>query len=121
MPVVDRQSHRLHLFLHIPKFWLVLSYRILLSIFDVCLRILGIKKITPQLIQLDCSNYTDLQQVMYANAITLTPGSASLHLENGKLWVHTISEQGAQDLLSDGMKDIIPADSAPKVSSESQK
>lgn len=114
MPVVDRQSHPLHMLLDIPKFWFQLSYKILISNIDVSARILGFKKITPQLIELDCSQYTDLQKVIYANAITLTPGSASLHLEDGKLWVHCISKEGADELLSGDMQSLVPTDNPPK-------
>jgi multicomponent Na+:H+ antiporter subunit E len=45
---------------------------------------------------------------MYANAITLTPGSASLHIEDGYLFVHTISKEGAEELIAGDMIKIIP-------------
>ena len=50
----------------------------------------------------------DVARVLYANAITLTPGSSSIALTKDTLLVHTISDQGATDLANNDMLDIMP-------------
>lgn len=110
MDVVDHESHPIHLTFKLFKFWLILAKRIFVANIDVTLRILGIKSVEPQLIKVKLNQSSDLTKAMFANAITLTPGSASIHIEGDELYVHTISQQGAQDLLDGDMADIIPHD-----------
>lgn len=110
MDVVDHESHPIHLTFKLLKFWLVLGKKIFQANIDVTLRILGFKAVEPQLIKLKMDQTTDLGKAMYANSITLTPGSASIHMEEGELYVHTISRQGAQDLFDGDIADIIPHD-----------
>lgn len=110
MKLVDRESMPVHMVTSLIKFWLKLAVKILVSNVDVTLRILGIKPINPQLIKIPLPKSDDLSIAMYANAITLTPGSASLHLEDGYLYVHTISKEGAEELIAGDMIKIIPED-----------
>lgn len=120
MDVVDRESHPIHLTFKLLKFSMILIKRIFVSNIDVALRIIGIKAVSPQFIKVKLNQSSDLTKAMYANAITLTPGSASIHIEGDELYVHTISKEGAQDLLDGGMADIIPDDPAPKKPDEAQ-
>jgi multicomponent Na+:H+ antiporter subunit E len=108
MNLVDRDSIPIHMVANLIKFWLQLGLKILVSNVDVTLRILGLKPINPQLIKIPLPKSDDLSIAMYANAITLTPGSASLHIEDGYLYVHTISKEGAEELISGDMLQIIP-------------
>jgi multicomponent Na+:H+ antiporter subunit E len=108
MNLVDHESVPIHMVASLVKFWLKLGVKILISNIDVTLRILGVKPINPQLIKIPLPKSDDLSTAMYANAITLTPGSASLHMEDGYLYVHTISREGAEQLLAGDMIEIIP-------------
>jgi len=45
---------------------------------------------------------------MYANSITLTPGTVSVNLEKDKILVYALSKEGADDLLSGEMAKRIP-------------
>ncbi len=110
MEAIDKESHPIHLSAKLIKFWIVLAGKIFSANIDVTLRILGIRPVEPQLIKLKLNQCSDLTKVIYANAITLTPGSASLHIEDGYLYVHTISKEGAQELLNGDMAKIIPTD-----------
>lgn len=110
MDVVDHESHPIHLTFKLLKFWLILGKKIFQANIDVTLRILGIRPVEPQLIKLKIEQSSDLSKAMYANSITLTPGSASIHIEEGELYVHTISRQGAQELFDGEMAEIIPQD-----------
>ncbi len=108
MKIIDDEGHPIHLKGQFFKFWFILSGKIFTSNIDVALRILGVKPIQPQLIKLKLDQDSDLSKVIYANAITLTPGSASLHIEDGYLFVHTISREGAEELLNGDMAKLIP-------------
>jgi multicomponent Na+:H+ antiporter subunit E len=44
-----------------------------------------------------------------ANSITLTPGTLALDLHNGTIKVHTLTEAGAQELLSGEMNRRVDA------------
>jgi multicomponent Na+:H+ antiporter subunit E len=41
--------------------------------------------------------------VIYANSITLTPGTVSVELENGSILVHALTKAGADGLSSGDM------------------
>ncbi|GAA0858198.1 Na+/H+ antiporter subunit E [Aliiglaciecola litoralis] len=108
MDAIDHESHPIHISAKLIKFWVLLAGKVFTANIDVALRILGFRPTEPQLIKLKLNQCSDLTKVIYANAITLTPGSASLHIEDGYLYVHTISKQGAQDLLNGDMEPLIP-------------
>ena len=44
------------------------------------------------------SQKSQLGQVVYANSITLTPGTVSMTLENNQVRVHALTEDIAEDL-----------------------
>jgi multicomponent Na+:H+ antiporter subunit E len=46
---------------------------------------------------------SDLGIVIYANSITLTPGTVSIDLEGNQISVHALTEQSAADLLTGEM------------------
>lgn len=108
LKLVDHESLPIHMIGGLLKFWVKLGVKILVANLDVTLRILGIKPVSTQLIKIPLPQTDDLSNAIYANAITLTPGSASLHIEDGYLYVHTISTEGAQELLEGDMAKIMP-------------
>ena len=108
LDVIDEESHPIHLTTRLFKYWFILAWKILQANLDVALRILGFKPVSPQLIRIPFNQADDLSKVIYANSITLTPGSASIHIENGDLIVHTISEEGARELFDGELARIVP-------------
>jgi len=60
--------------------------------------------IEPQLVRGPASQRTELGQVIYANSITLTPGTITLDLRNDKVLVHAISSHTASGV-TDGVMD----------------
>ncbi|MEE9272426.1 MAG: Na+/H+ antiporter subunit E [Robiginitomaculum sp.] len=50
-------------------------------------------KISPSLIEVDMKQETDLGRSVFANSITLTPGTVSVQLEEGKILVHALLEE----------------------------
>jgi len=90
------------------KFLAQLFYKVIISNYDVTLRVLGIRPVQSTFIIIEVPFDNDVARVLYANAITLTPGSASIALSDHTLLVHTISEQGAQDLAQGDILNIMP-------------
>ena len=76
---------------------------------DVIKRILTPgKSISPTLITIPASKKTDLSKVIYANSITLTPGTVTLDLTGDEIKVHALSKEGAEDLESGRMAKVVP-------------
>ncbi|MDX2050470.1 MAG: Na+/H+ antiporter subunit E [Rickettsiaceae bacterium] len=64
--------------------------------------------INPKIYELRTRSSSHLNDiVLYANSITLTPGTLSIKEENGKLLVHCLSEDGFKDLKSGVMENKI--------------
>jgi multicomponent Na+:H+ antiporter subunit E len=98
MGVLDAESVPLglrygRLLAYIP--WLALE--ILKSNIDVARRILtpGPLQISPRMIRVRASQRTELAQVVYANSITLTPGTVSVDLHQGEILVHALHAEAA--------------------------
>jgi len=61
----------------------------------------------PSMVTVDATDLTELGQVIYANSITLTPGTVSLFIRDGKIEVHSLIDEAAEDLASDRMRDEV--------------
>lgn len=115
MEVVDHESHPIHLTAGLFGFWGYLSREIVLSNIDVISRILTPgKSISPQMITLPLTQKSDLAKVIYANAITLTPGTVTVQLDPDTITVHALSREAADALKTGEMASRVPDD---KVSS----
>jgi len=72
---------------------------------DVARRVLmpGKLDISPKLFHAKTSQASDLGRVIYANSITLTPGTVSVLVHGRSIWVHAIAEDVAEGLLEGEM------------------
>ncbi len=99
MDVVDHEGHPVHLSWKLPVYWVWLVWQIIVSNLSVARKILSPDmRIDPRLISVDAGQKDDLDRVVYANSITLTPGTVSLRLDEGKILVHALDEGFAEDL-----------------------
>ncbi len=99
MDVVDHESQPLHLSGHISFFYCWLVGKIILSNIDVVKRIwLGNKAISPCVARLPLSQKTDMGKVIYANSITLTPGTVSMDIEGATVLVHALTAENIAEL-----------------------
>ncbi|MBT3697418.1 MAG: Na+/H+ antiporter subunit E [Gammaproteobacteria bacterium] len=88
------------LFLYI--FWLLKE--IIISNIKVCLYIImPTKKINPKIVKIKSSQISDFAHVLYANSITLTPGTVTIDIDGDKFTVHTLDHQFRESLKSDEM------------------
>jgi multicomponent Na+:H+ antiporter subunit E len=99
MDLIDHESVPLHLTLAAPAYWVWLGKEIVKANIDVARRVVDPKlPISPKLFETKASQRTDLGQVIYANSITLTPGTVSVDLDPGIIRVHALSAEGAAEV-----------------------
>jgi multicomponent Na+:H+ antiporter subunit E len=71
---------------------------------DVVLRILVPSKgISPRVVRVASTQASDLARSVFANSITLTPGTIAINVSGEVITVHALSREGAEDLASGEM------------------
>jgi len=99
MDVVDQESQPFHLTRRLPIYWAWLTPRVIKSNLDVTRRIWTPgKSISPNLVRLRLSQETALGKVIYANSITLTPGTVTLNVEGDEILVHALTHADSETL-----------------------
>lgn len=106
---IDNEHYTFFVTASLLSFLSKLFIKIIVSNIDVSLRVLGLKKVESTFVTIPVPFESDVAKVMYSNAITLTPGSASIALSDHSLLVHTISVEGAQSLIDNEILDIMPS------------
>lgn len=105
MDVADREAFPLHLTPRIFLYWIWLLKEIWLAAVDVTKRVLSPSlPISPTVVALDTTQHSELGQVIYANSITLTPGTYTIRIYGNRVLVHALSQDGA-DGLAEGEMD----------------
>jgi multicomponent Na+:H+ antiporter subunit E len=99
MDLIDHEGHPIHLTRRATGYWLWLAWEVVKANIDVAKRVLAPNmNISPTMVRLTASQKTDLGLVIYANSITLTPGTVSVDVEPGEILVHALSRDAAEDL-----------------------
>ena len=99
MDVIDHESHPIQLGWRFPVYLIWLLWEIVKANIDVAKRILHPKlPISPTVFTLKPTQPTELGHVIYANSITLTPGTVTLEVNRDELQVHALSQEAADDL-----------------------
>ena len=99
MDLIDREGHPIQLTRRAVGYWLWLGGEIVKANIDVARRVLAPKMaISPTMVRLASSQKSDLGLVIYANSITLTPGTISVDVEPGEILVHALSRDAARGL-----------------------
>ena len=105
MDVVDQESQPLNLSARLPVYWAWLAGKVIKSNLDVTRAIWTPgKSISPTMVRLKLSQQTALGKVIYANSITLTPGTVTLAIEDHEILVHALTRADAA-LLETGEMD----------------
>jgi multicomponent Na+:H+ antiporter subunit E len=105
MEVFDEEVH-LAQFHALPslKYAVWLTREVVLSAVDVSRCVLDpTLPISPRAITLPLSQRTELGRAVYANSITLTPGTVSIDLGEDFVMVHALSKAGADALVEGEM------------------
>ncbi|KZZ58537.1 hypothetical protein A3762_07685 [Oleiphilus sp. HI0125] len=108
MDVIDEQPRTigspLAALIYIP--WLI--YQIFLSSIQVTRLIwTGKTNVSPSIAKLPVSSVPENKKVLYANSITLTPGTLSVDLDEEEVTVHALESSSIDELKQGGMADKI--------------
>ena len=104
MDLVDDEGVPLHITWATLRYLPWLLWEIVKANIDVARR--GIDPalpIAPSLFDASVSQKTDLGQVLYANSITLTPGTVAVDLDHGVIRVHALHDGAADGVLEGEM------------------
>ncbi|HJP32479.1 MAG TPA: Na+/H+ antiporter subunit E [Candidatus Latescibacteria bacterium] len=99
--------------------WLTLA--IVKSNIDVALRILNPRlPISPRLIRARAGQQSELGRVVYANSITLTPGTVTCQVDGDEFVVHALTREAADEVTEGAMdRRVSDLEGAPKTSGQS--
>lgn len=102
--ISDREGHPVHLALRAAVYWPWLLKEIVLANIDVAKAILrSPMAIAPTVFTVTGSQNSELGRVIYANSITLTPGTVTIALEDDRLTVHALTAAGLEGVESGEM------------------
>ncbi len=105
MNVVDHESQPLHLFTtKLPAYYFWLGRKIIASNIEVVRHIwLGKDSISPCSRWVPVSQESDMGKVIYANSLTLTPGTISMDLKDDEIYVHALTNSSMKEILDGEM------------------
>ena len=104
MDSVDRETHPIHLATSSVKYFPWLIWEIFKSNIDVATAIVtGGNRVSPRLLVLKASQKSEIGRVVFANSITLTPGTVTLGIEDDKLTIHALTPSAYSSLASGEM------------------
>ena len=104
MKIVDPEGHPIHLIPGLLRYMPWFLWAIVKSNLDVVRRIVHPRlPLSPRLIRVEASQKTHLGQVIYANSITLTPGTVAIETDEGTIDVHALTREAAEDVRSGDM------------------
>jgi multicomponent Na+:H+ antiporter subunit E len=109
MGVVDDEGIPIELLPRLPFYLPWLIKEVFASNVDVAKRILlpGRYPLSPKVFSAPTSQRSDLGRVLYANSITLTPGTVSILVKGDRIKVHGIAEEVADGLLEGEMDERV--------------
>jgi len=99
LDIVNGEGVPVELLPRLPGYLLWLFIQILRSSLEVALLILRPKSaISPTMVQLPAHQQTAMGQAIFANSVTLTPGTITVGLRRGTAEVHALCRTSTQDL-----------------------
>ena len=102
--IIDLEGHPNHLLLGLIAYLPWLALETIKANIDISRHILQPNlSIGPRVIRIKTSQKNHLGQVVYANSITLTPGTVSVEVEEGEIIVHALTDEAAEILFNGEM------------------
>ena len=94
----------------LPGYLIWMMGQIILSNLDVAKRVwLGPSSTSPTVFTIRASQKTDVAKVLYANSITMTPGTVTLAVRGDKIEVHALTAESAESIKSGEMDKRVSA------------
>ena len=110
LDIVDEEGHPIHLVWRLVLYVPWLLWAIVKANVDVAKRVLNPKlPIAPRVVRVKATQKSDLCRVIFANSITLTPGTVSLDLDGEDIVVHALTREAAEDVQSGDMNRRVTA------------
>lgn len=104
MEVSDPEGHPVHLMVRVVLYWPWLLKEIVVANIDVAKAIVSNPMaIAPTVFTVTGSQKSELGRVIYANSITLTPGTVTIDLEDDQFTVHALTTAGLDGVESGEM------------------
>ena len=101
MKVVDHEGHPVQIALRVFVYFPWLFKEIIKSNFDVARRVLSPSlPIDPRVFTVQASQITAVGRTIYANSITLTPGTVTIDVRGNTLEVHALTKASADGVKS---------------------
>lgn len=105
MKVIDEESQPLHLTRSIPGYYLWLLKELVMSNIKVVSTIWqGNLKLQPAMATVKMNHLSEMGKVIYANSITLTPGTVTTDVTENSITVHALDQSSIADLQSGEME-----------------
>ncbi len=93
--LVDREGMPLHVLQRLPGYWLWLLGEVVKANIDVARRIVDPKlPVSPRMFEVETRQRTDFLRALYANSITLTPGTIAVDVRDDSILVHALTAEG---------------------------
>ena len=108
--MLDEEGHPVHLMLRLFSYVPWLLWEVILANMDVAYRVWHPQApIDPRLIVVPFRTQTGIGTVVYANSITVTPGTITIGVDMAtrQMLVHALTEKAARGLLSGEMHDRV--------------
>ena len=110
MRYLERDTFAFHYKFGLLGFWAWLAREIVLSSLEVARVVLRRNlEIDPRVVALDATKLDRLDQALLGNSITLTPGTLTLDMHEGRLLVHALTPAGAATLREGEMQRRVEA------------
>lgn len=104
MGILDREGLPVHLTIRGLFYWPWLVKEIVLANIDVAKAILGLTDdVKPSVFKIKASQLSDLGKTIYANSITLTPGTVTIALDGDEMTIHALTPGAAEGLATGEM------------------
>jgi len=103
--IVDGELVPLAALLRLPRYGLYLLKEVILANWDVFKRVwAGDPPLDPRVIEIPCGLRTDFVRTVYANSITLTPGTVVMEVEPDRLIIHALTAEAADGVQTGAME-----------------
>jgi multicomponent Na+:H+ antiporter subunit E len=110
MDLYDRETFPFHLKGWVFGYWGWLAKEIFKANIDVAKIVLApTMPISPRVVRVKATQKTDLGLVIFANSITLTPGTVTIDIEGDEMIVHALSQDLADGVLNGDMDGRVTA------------
>lgn len=104
MRIVDKEGHPFHLAVHAPMYWMWLLKEMVKSGWSVARVVWSPElRISPKFAWLPIHQRSDLGCSIFANSLTLTPGTVCVDIEHGRVFIHALEKISIDELTQGDM------------------